>query len=88
MIAMGIIVALSGLEQPAILAYQIIILGAMLFGLGFLAIVIYALLSEKNTSEESTNTSGQMGSTYRYCQSCKRLMKHGSKFCAFCGTNQ
>ena len=48
MILIGIIIALSAFngETPMMYAYQIVILGAMLFGLGFLACTMWALLSK------------------------------------------
>ena len=47
MIVIGLIIAITGLDGPAVLAYQQIILGAMLFGLGFLSCTMWALLSKK-----------------------------------------
>ena len=89
MIIIGIAIAVSPFdgETPVLFAYQIVILGAMLFGLGFLAIVIYALLSKKDISKEE-DTASSPSNSYSYCQSCKRLMKQGTKFCAFCGSTQ
>ena len=101
MIIIGIIIALSPFdgETPAIFAYQIVILGAMLFGLGFLAIVIYALLSKKDTSEPAQQKPAQQKlaeyeteyiarNTDLFCQSCGTTLKSGAKFCGECGTTQ
>ena len=48
MMVIGLIIAITGLDGPAVLAYQQIILGAMLFGLGFLSCTMWALLSKKS----------------------------------------
>ena len=101
MIIIGIIIALSPFdgETPAIFAYQIVILGAMLFGLGFLAIVIYALLSKKDTSEPAQQKPAEQKlaeyeteylarNTDLFCQSCGTTLKSGAKFCGECGTTQ
>ena len=101
MIIIGIIIALSPFdgETPVMFAYQIVILGAMLFGLGFLAIVIYALLSKKDTSEPAQQKPAQQKlaeyeteyiarNTDLFCQSCGTTLKSGAKFCGECGTTQ
>ena len=99
MIGIGIIIVLSGFDAPGIVAYQIIILGAMLFGLGFLAIVIYALLSKKDTSEPAQQKPAEQKlaeyeteylarNTDMFCQSCGTTLKSGAKFCGECGTTQ
>ena len=96
MIIIGIIIALSPFdgETPLMFAYQIVILGAMLFGLGFLAIVIYALLSKKDTSEPAQQKLAEYETKYLarntdlFCQSCGTTLKSGVKFCGECGTTQ
>ena len=86
-------------ETPAMFGYQIIILGSMLFGLGFLAMVIYALLSKKDTSEPAQEEPAQQKlaeyetkylarNTDLFCQSCGTTLKSGVKFCGECGTTQ
>ena len=86
-------------ETPVIFGYQIIILGSMLFGLGFLAMVIYALLSKKDTSEPAQEEPAQQKlaeyetkylarNTDLFCQSCGTTLKSGVKFCGECGTTQ
>ena len=101
MIIIGIYTAMSALdgETPVMFAYQIIILGSMLFGLGFLAMVIYALLSKKDTSEPAQEEPAQQKlaeyetkylarNTDLFCQSCGTTLKSGVKFCGECGTTQ
>ena len=101
MIIIGIYTAMSAFdgETPAMFGYQIIILGSMLFGLGFLAIVIYALLSKKDTSEPDQQKPAQQKlaeyetkylarNTDLFCQSCGTTLKSGAKFCGECGSNQ
>ena len=101
MIIIGIYTAMSAFdgETPAMFGYQIIILGSMLFGLGFLAIVIYALLSKKDTSEPAQEEPAQQKlaeyeteylarNTDLFCQSCGTTLKSGVKFCGECGTTQ
>ena len=101
MIIIGIYTAMSAFdgETPAMFGYQIIILGSMLFGLGFLAIVIYALLSKKDTSEPAQEEPAQQKlaeyetkylarNTDLFCQSCGTTLKSGAKFCGECGTTQ
>ena len=86
-------------ETPAMFGYQIIILGSMLFGLGFLAMVIYALLSKKDTSEPAQEEPAQQKlaeyetkylarNTDLFCQSCGTTLKSGAKFCKECGSKQ
>ena len=101
MIGIGIFTAMSAFdgETPAMFGYQIIILGSMLFGLGFLAIVIYALLSKKDTSEPAQQKPAEQKlaeyeteylarNTDMFCQSCGTTLKSGAKFCGECGTTQ
>ena len=101
MIIIGIYTAMSAFdgETPAMFGYQIIILGSMLFGLGFLAMVIYALLSKKDTSEPAQEEPAQQKlaeyeteylarNTDMFCQSCGTTLKSGAKFCGECGTTQ
>ena len=101
MIILGIIIIMAGLfgEAPGIFVLQIVILGAMLFGLGFLAIVIYALLSKKDTSEPAQQKPAEQKlaeyeteylarNTDLFCQSCGTTLKSGAKFCGECGSNQ
>ncbi len=101
MIIIGIYTAMSAFdgETPAMFGYQIIILGSMLFGLGFLAMVIYALLSKKDTSEPAQEEPAQQKlaeyetkylarNTDLFCQSCGTTLKSGVKFCGECGTTQ
>ena len=101
MIIIGIYTAMSAFdgETPAMFGYQIIILGSMLFGLGFLAMVIYALLSKKDTSEPAQEEPAQQKlaeyetkylarNTDLFCQSCGTTLKSGAKFCGECGTPQ
>ena len=101
MIIIGIYTAMSAFdgETPAMFGYQIIILGSMLFGLGFLAMVIYALLSKKDTSESAQEKPAQQKlaeyetkylarNTDLFCQSCGTTLKSGVKFCGECGTTQ
>ena len=101
MIIIGIYTAMSAFdgETPAMFGYQIIILGSMLFGLGFLAMVIYALLSKKDTSEPDQQKPAQQKlaeyeteyiarNTDLFCQSCGTTLKSGAKFCGECGTTQ
>ena len=101
MIIIGIYTAMTAFdgETPALFGYQIIILGSMLFGLGFLAIVIYALLSKKDTSEPAQQKPAQQKlaeyeteylarNTDLFCQSCGTTLKSGAKFCGECGSNQ
>ena len=101
MIGIGIFTAMSAFdgETPAMFGYQIIILGSMLFGLGFLAMVIYALLSKKDTSEPAQEKPAQQKlaeyeteylarNTDLFCQSCGTTLKSGAKFCGECGTTQ
>jgi uncharacterized paraquat-inducible protein A len=87
------------MEEVKLIAYQIMILGSMLFGLGFLAIVIYALLSKKDTSEPAQQKPAQQKlaeyeteylarNTDLFCQSCGTTLKSGAKFCGECGSNQ
>ena len=85
MIIIGIIIAMSAFdgETPAMFGYQIIILGSMLFGLGFLAIVIYALLSNKNISEPAHQKFHKIE-----CSNCGATLKSEAKFCGECGTTQ
>ena len=91
-------------ETPALFGYQIIILGSMMWGLGFLAIVIYALLSKKDTSEPAQQKPAQQKpaqqkpaeyeteylarNTNLFCQSCGTTLKLGTQFCGKCGTKQ
>ena len=86
-------------ETPVMFGYQIIILGSMLFGLGFLAMVIYALLSKKDTSEPAQQKPAEQKlaeyeteylarNTDMFCQSCGTTLKSGAKFCGECGTTQ
>ena len=101
MIIIGIYTAMSAFdgETPVMFGYQIIILGSMLFGLGFLAMVIYALLSKKDTSEPAQEEPAQQKlaeyetkylarNTDLFCQSCGTTLKSGVKFCGECGTTQ
>ena len=101
MIIIGIYTAMSAFdgETPAMFGYQIIILGSMLFGLGFLAMVIYALLSKKDPSEPAQEKPAQQKlaeyeteylarNTDLFCQSCGTTLKSGVKFCGECGTTQ
>ena len=101
MIIIGIYTAMSAFdgETPVMFGYQIIILGSMLFGLGFLAMVIYALLSKKDTSEPAQEKPAQQKlteyeteylarNTDLFCQSCGTTLKSGAKFCGECGTTQ
>ena len=96
MIIIGIFTAMSAFdgETPAMFGYQIIILGSMLFGLGFLAIVIYALLSKKDTSEPAQQKLAEYETEYLarntdlFWQSCGTTLKSGAKFCGECGSNQ
>ena len=101
MIIIGIYTAMSAFdgETPAMFGYQIIILGSMLFGLGFLAMVIYALLSKKDTSEPAQEEPAQQKlaeyeteylarNTDLFCQSCGTTLKLGTQFCGKCGTKQ
>ena len=101
MIIIGIYTAMSAFdgETPVMFGYQIIILGSMLFGLGFLAMVIYALLSKKDTSEPDQQKPAQQKlaeyeteylarNTNMFCQSCGTTLKSGAKFCGECGTTQ
>jgi uncharacterized paraquat-inducible protein A len=99
MIGIGILTVLAGMEEVKLIAYQIMILGSMLFGLGFLAIVIYALLSKKDTSEPAQQKPAQQKlaeyeteylarNTDLFCQSCGTTLKSGAKFCGECGSNQ
>ena len=101
MIIIGIYTAMTAFdgETPALFGYQIIILGSMLFGLGFLAMVIYALLSKKDTSEPAQEEPAQQKlaeyetkylarNTDLFCQSCGTTLKSGVKFCGECGTTQ
>ena len=101
MIIIGIYTAMSAFdgETPVMFGYQIIILGSMLFGLGFLAMVIYALLSKKDTSEPAQEEPAQqklaeyetkylVRNTDLFCQSCGTTLKSGAKFCGECGTTQ
>ena len=106
MIIIGIYTAMTAFdgETPALFGYQIIILGSMLFGLGFLAMVIYALLSKKDTSEPAQEKPAQekpaqqklaeyetkylARNTDLFCQSCGTTLKSGAKFCGECGTTQ
>ena len=101
MIIIGIFTAMSAFdgETPVIFGYQIIILGSMLFGLGFLAIVMYVLLSKKDTSEPAQQKPAEQKlaeyeteylarNTNMFCQSCGTTLKSGAKFCGECGTTQ
>ena len=101
MIIIGIYTAMTAFdgETPALFGYQIIILGSMLFGLGFLAMVIYALLSKKDTSESAQEKPAQQKlaeyetgylarNTDLFCQSCGTTLKLGTQFCGKCGTKQ
>ena len=106
MIVIGIFIVMTAFdgETPALFGYQIIILGSMLFGLGFLAMVIYALLSKKDTSEPAQEKPAQekpaqqklteyeteylARNTDLFCQSCGTTLKSGAKFCGECGSNQ
>ena len=99
MIGIGILTILAGMEEVKLIAYQIMILGSMLFGLGFLAIVIYVLLSKKDTSEPAQEEPAQQKlaeyetkylarNTDLFCQSCGTTLKSGAKFCGECGSNQ
>ena len=101
MIIIGIYTAMTAFdgETPALFGYQIIILGSMLFGLGFLAMVIYALLSKKDTSESAQEKPAQQKlaeyetgylarNTDLFCQSCGTTLKSGAKFCKECGSKQ
>ena len=101
MIIIGIYTAMSAFdgETPVMFGYQIIILGSMLFGLGFLAMVIYALLSKKDASEPAQEKPAQQKlaeyeteylarNTDLFCQSCGTRLKSGAKFCGECGTTQ
>ncbi len=51
MMLFGLIICITGLDAPPILGFQQIILGAMLFGLGFLSCTMWALLSKIGQSE-------------------------------------
>ena len=95
MILIGIIIALSAFngETPMMYAYQIVILGAMLFGLGFLAIVIYALLSKKDTSEPAQQKPAQQKPAQQKPAQQKPaeyeteyLARNTNLFCQSCGT--
>ena len=101
MIIIGIYTAMTAFdgETPALFGYQIIILGSMLFGLGFLAMVMYALLSKKDTSESAQEKPAQQKlaeyetgylarNTDPFCQSCGTTLKSGAKFCKECGSKQ
>ena len=80
-------------ETPAMFGYQIIILGSMLFGLGFLAMVIYALLSKKDTSEPAQEKPAQeKPAQEKPAQQklaeyeTKYLARNTDLFCQSCGT--
>ena len=101
MIILGFIIIMAGLfgEAPGLFVLQIVILGAMLFGLGFLAIVMYVLLSKEDTSEPAQQKPAQQKlaeyeteyiarNTDLFCQSCGTTLKSGAKFCGECGTTQ
>ena len=98
MIGIGIIVVLSGFDAAPIVAYQIIILGSMLIGLGFLSVSIYVLLShvvamsEVETgylAKQATKPSPtQDDKTHQFCENCGTTLKSGAKFCGECGTTQ
>ena len=100
MIGIGIIVVLSGFDAAPIVAYQIIILGSMLIGLGFLSVSIYVLLSHvvamsevetgylaKQATKPSPTTQ-TYEKTYQFCENCGKTLKSGAKFCGECGTTQ
>ena len=100
MIGIGIIVVLSGFDAAPIVAYQIIILGSMLIGLGFLSVSIYVLLSHvvamsevetgylAKQSTKPSPTSKSTGKTHQFCENCGAPLKSGAKFCGECGTTQ
>ena len=80
-------------ETPAMFGYQIIILGSMLFGLGFLAMVIYALLSKKDTSEPAQEKPAQEKPAQEKPAQQKLaeyeteyLARNTDLFCQSCGT--
>ena len=100
MIGIGIIVVLSGFDAAPIVAYQIIILGSMLIGLGFLSVSIYVLLSHvvamseietgylaKQSTKPNTRPV-KVEKTHPFCENCGTSLKSGAKFCAGCGAKQ
>ena len=101
MIGIGIIVVLSALDAAMLVAYQIIILGSMLIGLGFLSISIYVLLSHvvamsevetgylaKQATKPSPTLAKPIEKTRQFCENCGNSLKKTAKFCGECGTTQ
>ena len=100
MIGIGFIIILYGLDQALLVAFQIIIFGSMLVGLGFLSISIYVLLSHSVSMSEveigylakqSTKPNTRpvkVEKTHAFCENCGTSLKSGAKFCAGCGAKQ
>ncbi len=56
MVVIGLLIMFSGSEQMALVAYQVIILGAMFFGLGVVVISVGVLNNSiKNQTESQTH---------------------------------
>ena len=101
MMGIGMIVILDGISAAPIVAYQIIILGSMLIGLGFLSVSIYVLLSHvvamsevetgylaKQATKPNPTLAKPIEKTHQFCENCGNSLKKTAKFCGECGTTQ
>ena len=94
MMLFGLIICITGLDAPPILGFQQIILGAMLFGLGFLSCTMWVLLSKIGQSESipthSQQTSGLQESEGKISKETKTnqanpTIPRRNTFCENCG---